>query len=134
MVTRIDSDMGALGRPAGKESIADNTLIVFSATTLVVDPKTRSGNASIKRWMENCVVINAGMYEGALRQASFACAWHGTAGRVTDEAPGRSGIAAAFAELGTADLPDGYQATAIRWLSFSKAVSLPREITSTGIA
>ena len=60
-----------------------------------------------------------GMYEGALRQASFAW-WPGTvpAGRVTDEPWAFWDLLPTFAELGKAEMPEGISVqTDILWSS-----------------
>ena len=127
MVTRIDSDMGALVDLLEKKGIADNTLIVFSGDNgSSFDPKTAIGKRFNQTMDGKLRGYKRGMYEGALRQASFAW-WPGTvpAGRVTDEPWAFWDLLPTFAELGQADLPDGYQSDGHSLVEFLKGGESP---------
>jgi arylsulfatase A len=128
MVTRLDSDIGALVKLLRDKGIADNTLIVFSGD----NGSSFEANSVIgKRFNQNMDGkhrgFKRGMYEGALRQASFAW-WPGTvaAGRVTDEPWAFWDILPTFAELSGAKLPDTYKPDGKSLVEFFKGGPAPK--------
>ncbi|MGI9244273.1 MAG: arylsulfatase [Verrucomicrobiales bacterium] len=127
MVTRIDSDLGALVDLLEKKGIADNTLIVFSGDNgSSFNPKTAIGKRFNQTMDGKLRGFKRGMYEGALRQAAFAW-WPGTvpAGRVTDEPWAFWDLLPTFAKLAGAKLPDGYQTDGHSLVKFLKGGQAP---------
>jgi arylsulfatase A-like enzyme len=127
MVTRLDSDIGALVDLLGKKGIAENTLIVFAGdngSSFGADsPLGKRFNQSMDGKLRG---FKRGLYEGALRQASFAW-WPGKvpAGRVTDEPWAFWDLLPTFAELAGADLPEGYQPDGKSLVDFLKGGPAP---------
>jgi arylsulfatase A-like enzyme len=128
MVTRIDSDLGALVNLLEKKGIADNTLIVFSGDNgSSFNPNTAIGKRFNQTMDGKLRGFKRGMYEGALRQASFAW-WPGTvpAGRVTEEPWAFWDLLPTFAKLAGAELPDGYQSDGYSLVEFLKGGAAPK--------
>jgi arylsulfatase A len=127
MVTRIDSDLAALVALLEKKGIAEDTLIVFSGDNgSSFDPDTDIGKRFNQTMNGKLRGFKRGMYEGALRQAAFAW-WPGTipAGRVTDEPWAFWDLLPTFAELGGADLPEGYKTDGHSLVEFFKGGPAP---------
>jgi arylsulfatase A len=127
MVTRIDSDMGALVDLLEEKGIADNTLIVFSGDNgSSFNPNTPIGRRFNQTMDGTLRGYKRGMYEGALRQASFAW-WPGIvpSGRVTNEPWAFWDLLPTFAELGEAELPEGYQTDGHSLVDFLEGGSAP---------
>lgn len=127
MVTRIDSDVGALVKLLEKKGIAKDTLIVFSGDNgSSFDPKTLIGKRFNQTMDGKLRGYKRGMYEGALRQAAFAW-WPGTvsAGRVTDEPWAFWDLLPTFAELGGAEMPKGFQPDGHSLAGFLKGGGAP---------
>ncbi len=128
MVTRLDSDVGGLVSLLEKKGIADNTLIVFAGdngSSFGADsPIGRRFNQSMDGKLRG---FKRGMYEGALRQASFAW-WPGTvpAGRVTDEPWAFWDILPTFAELAGAELPTDFKPDGHSLTAFLKGGPAPK--------
>ena len=128
MVTRIDSDLGALVALLKKKGIDKDTLIVFSGDNgSSFNPDTAIGKRFNQTMDGKLRGFKRGMYEGALRQAAFAW-WPGTvtAGRVTDEPWAFWDLLPTFAELGGAALPDGYKTDGHSLVNFLKGGEAPK--------
>jgi arylsulfatase A-like enzyme len=128
MVTRVDSDVGALVALLKQKGIADNTLIVFSGDNgSSFNPKTALGKRFNQTMDGTLRGYKRGMYEGALRQAAFAW-WPGTvpAGRVTDEPWAFWDLLPTFAELANAELPKGFQPDGYSLVEFLKGGPAPK--------
>jgi arylsulfatase A len=111
MVTRVDSDVGELVDLLRRKGIAENTLIVFSGDNgSSFDADSAIGRRFNQAMDGKLRGFKRGMYEGALRQASFAW-WPGTvtAGRVTDEPWAFWDLLPTFTELAGAEIPAGFQ-------------------------
>jgi len=128
MVTRINSDVGALVKLLKKKGIDDNTLIVFSGDNgASFNPTGAIGKRFNQNMDGKLRGYKRGMYEGALRQAAFAW-WPGTvsAGRVTDEPWAFWDLLPTFAELGQARIPKGFQPDGHSLVEFLKGGSAPK--------
>lgn len=128
MVTRIDSDLGALVALLEKKGIAKNTLIIFSGDNgSSFNPKTAIGKRFDQTMGGKLRGFKRGMYEGALRQAAFAW-WPGTvpAGRVTDEPWAFWDLLPTFADLAGAQLPDGFEPDGKSLVGFLKGGPAPQ--------
>ena len=128
MVTRVDSDLGALVKLLEEKGIAENTLIIFSGDNgSSFNPNTPLGKRFNQTMNGKLRGYKRGMYEGALRQAAFAW-WPGTvpAGRVTDEPWAFWDLLPTFAELGRAEVPEGFKADGHSLVEFLKGGSAPR--------
>jgi len=128
MVTRLDSDVGALVDLLKKKGIADNTLIVFAGDNgSSFGENTELGKLFNQSMDGKLRGFKRGMYEGALRQASFAW-WPGVvpAGRVTDEPWAFWDLLPTFAELAGAKLPEGYQTDGKSLAGFLKGAPAPK--------
>lgn len=128
MVTRIDSDLGALVELLKKKGIDKNTLIIFSGDNgSSFNPNTAIGKRFNQTMSGKLRGFKRGMYEGALRQAAFAW-WPGTvpAGRVTDEPWAFWDLLPTFAELGQAELPQGFQPDGYSLVEFLKGGPAPQ--------
>ena len=120
MVTRIDSDMGDLVALLERKEIAEDTLIVFAGDNgSSFDPDTDIGRRFDQTMGGKLRGFKRGMYEGALRQASFAYQ-PGTvpAGRVTDEPWAFWDLLPTFAELADAELPPGFEPDGLSLVDF----------------
>ena len=127
MVSRLDSDVGALVELLRRKGIAENTLIVFAGDNgSSFEPDSELGKRFNQSMDGKLRGFKRGMYEGALRQASFAW-WPGTvaAGRVTDEPWAFWDLLPTFAELGGAELPEGYQTDGKSLVGFLKGGPAP---------
>jgi len=128
MVTRIDSDVGALVDLLKKKGIADNTLIVFSGDNgSSFGPTTALGKRFNQSMDGKLRSFKRGMYEGALRQAAFA--WGPKlvkAGRVTDEPWAFWDLLPTFAELGKAKIPAGFKPDGYSLVDFLKGGEAPQ--------
>ncbi len=127
LVTRIDSDIGALVKLLEKRGIAEDTLIVFSGDNgSSFDPDTAIGRRFDQTMGGKLRGFKRGMYEGALRQAAFAW-WPGTvpAGRVTDEPWAFWDLLPTFAELAGAGIPDGFEPDGRSLVGFLKGGPAP---------
>ena len=127
MVTRIDSDVGALVDLLKEKGIDKDTLIVFSGDNgSSFNPDTEIGKRFNQTMGGKLRGFKRGMYEGALRQAAFAW-WPGqvAAGRVTDEPWAFWDLLPTFAELGGAELPEGYQTDGFSLVELLKGGDAP---------
>lgn len=128
MVTRLDSDVGALVDLLKKKGIAENTLVIFSGDNgSSFDQNTPIGKLFNQSMDGKLRGYKRGLYEGALRQASFAW-WPGTvpAGRVTDGPWAFWDLLPTFAELAGAKLPDSYQPDGQSLVQFLKGAEAPK--------
>ena len=128
MVTRIDSDVGAIVELLKEKGIAEDTLIIFSGDNgSSFSPDTPLGKRFNQTMDGKLRGFKRGLYEGALRQAAFAW-WPGTipAGRVTDEPWAFWDLLPTFAELAKAELPCGFQPDGYSLVEFLKGGPAPR--------
>lgn len=128
MVSRVDSDVGALVDLLKKKGIAEDTLIIFSGDNgSSFNPNTALGKRFNQTMDGKLRGFKRGMYEGALRQAAFAW-WPGTvpAGRVTDQPWAFWDLLPTFAELGRAAIPTGFQPDGHSLVEFLKGGPAPR--------
>ncbi|QTN31770.1 arylsulfatase [Akkermansiaceae bacterium] len=127
MVSRLDSDVGALVALLEEKGIAKDTLIVFSGDNgSSFPPDSALGKRFDQAMGGKLRGFKRGMYEGALRQASFAW-WPGTipSGRVTDEPWAFWDLLPTFAELGGAEIPDGFRPDGHSLATFLKGGPAP---------
>jgi arylsulfatase A len=128
MVTRLDSDVGALVKLLKDKGIAENTLIVFAGDNGSSFPPNSDIGERFNQSMDGKLRgFKRSMYEGALRQAAFAW-WPGTvaAGRVTDEPWAFWDLLPTFTELAGAKMPDGYQTDGKSLIEFLKGSPAPK--------
>ena len=128
MVTRLDSDMGALVDLLEKKGIAKNTLLVFAGDNgSSFAPNSPLGKRFNQTMDGKLRGYKRGLYEGALRQAAFAW-WPGTvpAGRVTDEPWAFWDLLPTFTELAGSDLPAGYHPDGYSLVNFLKGGPAPK--------
>jgi arylsulfatase A-like enzyme len=128
MVTRLDSDIGALVKLLRDKGIAENTLIIFSGDNgSSFEPNSAIGKRFNQAMDGKHRGFKRGMYEGALRQASFAW-WPGTvaAGRVTEEPWAFWDLLPTFAELSGAKLPDTFKPDGKSLVEFLKGGPAPK--------
>ncbi len=128
MVTRLDTDVGALVKLLRDKGIAENTLIVFSGDNgSSFEPNSELGKKFNQAMDGKLRGFKRGMYEGALRQASFAW-WPGTvaAGRVTDEPWAFWDLLPTFTELAGGKIPDGFQPDGKSLVEFLKGGPAPK--------
>lgn len=128
MVTRLDSDMGALVDLLEKKGIANSTLLVFAGDNgSSFAPNSPLGKRFNQTMDGKLRGFKRGLYEGGLRQAAFAW-WPGTvpAGRVTDEPWAFWDLLPTFTELAGADLPAGYHSDGYSLVDFLKGGPAPK--------
>ncbi|PXA04893.1 N-acetylgalactosamine 6-sulfate sulfatase [Coraliomargarita sinensis] len=127
MVTRIDSDVKELVDTLKALGVEKNTLIVFGGDNgSSFDPKSDIGKLFNQTMDGKLRGYKRGMYEGALRQASFAW-WPGTvpAGRVTDEPWAYWDLMPTFVEMTGVEPPEGYETDGFSLLFFLKGGEAP---------
>ncbi|MBT8045509.1 MAG: arylsulfatase [Verrucomicrobiae bacterium] len=125
-VTRIDSDIGELVKTLKELGVDDNTLIVFAGDNgSSFDPKSDIGKL-FKQTRNGLRGYKRSMYEGALRQASFA-RWPGTipAGRVTDQPWAFWDLMPTFAELAGVKDKSSYTTDGKSLVNFFKGGDTP---------
>lgn len=126
-VTRVDSDMGELIDTLREQGIAEDTLIVFAGD----NGSSFSPNSELGKLFEQASNglkgYKRGMYEGALRQASFAW-WPGTvpAGRVDDQPWAFWDLMPTFVELSGVEPPEGYETDGKSLVSYLKGGDAPQ--------
>ena len=128
MVTRLDSDVGALVKLLEEKGIAKDTLIVFAGDNGSSFPEDSELGKRFDQAMGGKLRgFKRGMYEGALRQAAFAW-WPGTvqAGRVTDAPWAFWDLLPTFAELGGAEIPQGFKPDGLSLGGFLKGGEAPQ--------
>lgn len=126
-VTRIDSDLGELVDTLKELGVDKNTLIVFGGDNgSSFDPKSDIGKRFNQTMNGKLKGYKRGMYEGALRQASFAW-WPGTvpAGRITDEPWAYWDLMPTFVEMTGVKPPEGYRTDGKSLLDFFKGDKAP---------
>jgi len=127
-VTRLDSDMGELVATLKELGVDKNTLIVFGGDNgSSFNPESDIGKLFDQTMGGKLRGFKRGMYEGALRQASFAW-WPGTvpAGRVTDEPWAYWDLMPTFVEMTGVEPPKGYKTDGKSLLSFLKGGEAPK--------
>jgi len=127
-VTRLDSDIGELVNTLVKLGVEKNTLIVFGGDNgSSFSPKSDIGKLFDQTMGGKLRGFKRGMYEGALRQASFAW-WPGTvpAGRVTDEPWAFWDLMPTFVEMTGVEPPKGYKTDGLSLLGFLKGGKAPK--------
>ncbi|MBT8037420.1 MAG: arylsulfatase [Verrucomicrobiae bacterium] len=128
MVTRLDSDVGELVDTLKELGVAENTLIVFGGDNgSSFDPNSDIGKLFNQTMDGKLRGFKRGMYEGALRQASFAW-WPGTvpAGRVTDEPWAYWDLMPTFLDMTGTTTPEGYRTDGHSLLDFLKGGPAPK--------
>jgi arylsulfatase A-like enzyme len=128
MVTRLDSDVGRLLDLLVELGIDKNTLVMFAGD----NGSSFSSESSVGKLFDQTMGgklrgFKRSMYEGALRQASFAW-WPGTvpAGRVTDEPWAFWDFLPTVAELSGAKIPASVKSDGLSLASFLKGGSAPK--------
>lgn len=127
-VTRIDSDVKELVETLKELGVEKNTLIVFGGDNgSSFSPKSDLGKLFDQTMGGKLRGFKRGMYEGALRQASFAW-WPGTvpAGRVTDEPWAYWDLMPTFVEMTGVKPPEGYKTDGLSLLGFFKGGDAPK--------
>ncbi|MEM1083962.1 MAG: arylsulfatase [Verrucomicrobiota bacterium] len=127
-VTRIDSDVGELVDTLKELGVDQETLIVFGGDNgSSFNPSSDIGKLFNQTMDGKLRGYKRGMYEGALRQASFAW-WPGTvpAGRVTDEPWAYWDLMPTFVEMTGEKPPEGYQTDGLSLLPFLKGGKAPK--------
>jgi len=128
MVSRLDSDVGALLALLRELGLDDNTLVVFSGD----NGSSFAPNSEIGRRFDQTMGgrlrgFKRGLYEGGLRQAALA-RWPGTvpAGRVSDEPWAFWDFLPTCAELAGASLPAGCKPDGLSLVPYLKGGPAPR--------
>ncbi len=128
MVTRLDSDVGRLLDLLVELGIDKNTLVMFAGD----NGSSFSSESPVGKLFDQTMGgklrgFKRSMYEGALRQASFAW-WPGTvpAGRVTDEPWAFWDFLPTVAELSGAKIPASVKSDGLTLASFLKGGSAPK--------
>ncbi len=126
MVTRLDKNVGELMDLLKEMGVEKNTLIMFAGDN---GSSFAPDSALAKRFDQSLGMkgYKRGLYEGGLRQGSFAW-WPGTvpAGRVTDEPWAFWDVLPTAAELGQAQLPTNYNTDGKSLVSFLKGGEAPK--------
>lgn len=125
-VTRVDSDIGELADTLRELGIDRKTLVIFTGDNgSSFSPDSKIGSL-FEQTANGLRGYKRGLYEGALRQASFAW-WPGTvpAGRVTDEPWAFWDLMPTFATLSGATPPQGYETDGHCLVDFLKGGPAP---------
>lgn len=128
MVTRLDRDVGRLLDLLVELRLDKNTLVMFSGDNgSSFDPQSEIGKLFDQTMGGKLRGFKRSMYEGGLRQASFAW-WPGTvpAGRVSDEPWAFWDYLPTVAELGGAKIPAGVKTDGHSLAAFLKGGPAPR--------
>lgn len=127
MVTRLDTDVGALLALLKELKVDQNTLVMLAGD----NGSSFSPTSEIGRFFDQPMGgklrgFKRSMYEGGLRQAALA-RWPGVvpAGRVTDEPWAFWDFLPTAAELAGAQLPDGFKSDGCSLVSFLKGGPAP---------
>lgn len=126
-VTRVDSDVGELADTLKELGIDKNTLIIFTGDNgSSFEPGSKIGSL-FEQTANGLRGFKRGLYEGALRQASFAW-WPGTVptGRITDEPWAFWDIMPTFVTLSGATPPKGYETDGHCLVDFLKGGPAPK--------
>ena len=126
MVTRLDSDMGALMDTLKELKIDKETLIIFSGDNGSSFPPESQIGKRFNQSSNGLRGFKRGMYEGALRQAALAW-WPGTvpAGRVDDQPWAFWDLMPTFVEMSGAKPPKGYKTDGLSLLDYLKGGKAP---------
>ncbi len=128
MVTRLDSDVGRLLDLLVEMGVEKNTLVMFAGDNgSSFDPNSEIGKLFDQTMGGTLRGFKRSMYEGGLRQASFAW-WPGTvpAGRVSDEPWAFWDYLPTAEELSGARIPAGVKTDGLSLASFLKGGSAPK--------
>lgn len=126
MVSRMDSDIGEMVDLLKELKIDDNTLIIVAGDNgSSFSPKSEIGKR-FDQANNGLRGYKRGLYEGALRQAAIAW-WPGKvpAGRVDDQPWAFWDLLPTFAELGGAELPQGYQSDGVSLVKYLEGGDAP---------
>ncbi len=127
MVTRVDSDMGELMDTLRELGIAEDTLVIFSGDNgSSFSPNSEIGEL-FNQASNGLRGYKRGLYEGALRQGTFAW-WPGTvpAGRVDDQPWAFWDLMPTFVELSGVIPPDGYETDGLSLVDYLKGGAAPK--------
>jgi arylsulfatase A len=126
-VTRIDSDVGELLDTLKELGIAEKTLVILAGDNGSSFPPSSEIGRLFKQAANGLRGYKRGMYEGALRQASFAW-WPGTvpAGRVDDQPWAFWDLMPTFVELSGAQPPEGYRTDGHSLVAYLKGGEAPK--------
>jgi arylsulfatase A len=128
MVSRLDSDVGALLDLLQELKIDGRTLVIFAGDNgSAFGEKSEVGAFFDQSMGGKLRGIKRSMYEGGLRQAALA-RWPGVvpAGRVTDEPWAFWDFLPTAAELAGAKLPEGFRSDGRSLVSFLKGGPAPK--------
>jgi len=128
MVSRVDSDVGAILDLLKELGIEKDTLVMFSGDNgSSFNPTSEIGRHFDQTLGGKLRGYKRGMYEGALRQAALA-RWPGTmpAGRVSDEPWAFWDFFPTAVELAGAKMPEGVKVDGKSLASFLKGGEAPR--------
>jgi arylsulfatase A len=128
MVTRLDADVGRLLDLLEEMGIEKKTLVMFSGDNgASFAPDSENGKLFDQSMGGKLRGFKRSMYEGALRQASFAW-WPGTvpAGRVSDEPWAFWDYLPTVAELSGTHIPANVPADGLSLASYLKGGAVPK--------
>jgi arylsulfatase A len=128
MVTRLDSDVGRLLDLLRELGLEKNTLVMFAGDNgSSFDPQSEIGKLFDQTMGGKLRGFKRSMYEGGLRQASFAW-WPGTvpAGHVSDEPWAFWDYLPTVAELSGSKIPAGVRTDGHSLASFIKGGPAPK--------
>jgi arylsulfatase A-like enzyme len=125
-VTRLDRDVGQLLDLLAELKLEQNTLVMLAGDNGSSFNPTSDFGKLFEQAANGLRGFKRGLYEGALRQASFA-RWPGTvpAGRVTDEPWAFWDFLPTAAELAGAKLPAGFRPDGLSLVSFLRGGPAP---------
>ncbi|MBI5831355.1 MAG: arylsulfatase [Armatimonadetes bacterium] len=128
MVSRLDSDVGALLAQLRELGIDDNTLVMFAGDNgSSFAPNSELGRRFDQTMGGRLRGFKRGLYEGGLRQAALA-RWPGVvpAGRVSDEPWAFWDFLPTCAELAGATMPAGCKPDGLSLVPFLKGGAAPQ--------
>lgn len=128
MVTRLDSDVGAILEFLREEGLDKNTLVMFSGDNgSSFNPSSAIGKRFDQTMGGKLRGFKRGMYEGALRQAALAW-WPGTvpAGRVTEEPWAFWDFMPTAAELAGVKVPEKVKTDGLSLVPFLRGGDAPK--------
>jgi arylsulfatase A-like enzyme len=128
MVTRLDSDVGAIFDLLRELKLDKKTLVMFAGDNgSSFNPASALGKRFNQTMDGKLRGFKRGMYEGALRQAAMAW-WPGTvpAGRVTEEPWAFWDFMPTAAELAGTKVPEAVQTDGLSLVEFLKGGAAPK--------
>jgi len=128
MVTRLDSDVGAILEFLREEKLDKKTLVMFSGDNgSSFNPTSGIGKRFDQTMGGTLRGFKRGMYEGALRQAALSW-WPGTvpAGRVTEDPWAFWDFMPTAAELAGTKVPEKVKTDGLSLVSFLKGGDAPK--------